>query len=185
MFVTLLEIHPVISQQQNVSNPAANEDYVIGLEDVLSINVYKDQDLSTKDVVVRPDGKISTPMAGDIQASGFTVKQLQESITEKLKEYITAPVVTVMVTHIQSKSVSVLGQVLKPAVYTIGSPTTVMELLARAGGLTADAKAKSIKIIRKEEGKTVTIPFNFNDMVSGRNLKQNIILRSGDIVVIP
>lgn len=161
------------------------QDYIIGVEDVMAINVWKDPELSIKDIVVRPDGKISFPLVGDILADGLTVKQLQDTITDRLKDYITAPMVTVTVTRIFSKSVSIVGQVQKPGVYTIGSPMTVIELLARAGGPTIDAKTKKIKIFRKEEGKIVTFLFNYNDMVSGKNLTQNILLKSGDEVVVP
>ena len=160
-------------------------DYIIGVEDIMAINVWKDAELSLKDVVVRPDGKISFPLVGDIQADGLTVKQLQDTITDKLKEYVTAPVVTVTITRIFSKSVSIVGQVQKPGVYTIGSPMTVIELLSRAGGPTIDAKTKKIKIFRKENGKTLMFLFNYNDIVSGKNLSQNILLKSGDEIVVP
>ncbi len=172
-----------VSQDSAAVGPGT--DYIIGIEDVMAINVWKDPELSLKDVVVRPDGKISLPLVGDIIADGVSVKQLQDTITNRLKEYITAPVVTVTITRIFSKSVSIVGQVQKPGVYTIGSPMTVIELLARAGGPTIDAKTKKIKIFRKEGGKTITFLFNYNDMVSGKNLDQNIFLKSGDEVVVP
>lgn len=172
-----------VSQESAALGPGT--DYIIGIEDVMAINVWKDPELSLKDVVVRPDGKISLPLVGDIIADGVSVKQLQDTITNRLKEYITAPVVTVTITRIFSKSVSIVGQVQKPGVYTIGSPMTVIELLARAGGPTIDAKTKKIKIFRKEGGKTITFLFNYNDMVSGKNLDQNIFLKSGDEVVVP
>ncbi len=172
-----------VSQESAAVGPGT--DYIIGIEDVMAINVWKDPELSLKDVVVRPDGKISLPLVGDIIADGVSVKQLQDTITNRLKEYITAPVVTVTITRIFSKSVSIVGQVQKPGVYTIGSPMTVIELLARAGGPTIDAKTKKIKIFRKEGGKTITFLFNYNDMVSGKNLDQNIFLKSGDEVVVP
>jgi polysaccharide export outer membrane protein len=162
-----------------------DKDFVIGLEDVLAINVWKDPELSVKDIVVRPDGRISLPLVGDIQADGLTVRQLQDSIAIKLKDYITAPIVTVTVVKIFSQSVSVVGQVLKPGVVSLGAPMTVMELLARAGGLTLDAKSKKIKILRKEQGKTITLPFNYNDIINGTNLNQNILLKNGDVVVVP
>lgn len=169
----------------DTSKQSPDQEFVIGLEDVLSVNVWKDPELSIKEVVVRPDGKISVPLLGDIQADGLTVRQLQDEIAGKLKDYVTAPVVTVTVIRIFSKSVSIVGQVVKPGVFPLGSPITVMELLARAGGLTLDAKPKKMKIIRKEQGKSITLPFNYNDMINGKNLKQNIFLKSGDIVVIP
>ncbi len=162
-----------------------DQDFIIGTDDVLAINIFKDADLSMKDVVVRPDGKISFPLVGDLVADGLTVKQLQDTLTEKLKEYLTAPVVTVTVTKIYSRSVSIVGQVAKPNVYSLSSQMTVLELLARAGGLTIDAKPKNIKIFRNEGGKTITFRFNYNDMLAGKNLQQNILLKSGDEVVVP
>lgn len=179
---TMAQVQP---QETAPAVAGPGKDYIIGVEDVMTINVWKDPELSIRDVIVRPDGKISFPLVGDILADGLSVKQLQDTITEKLKDYITAPMVTVTVTKIFSKSVSIVGQVQKPGVYTIGSPMTVIELLARAGGPTIDAKTKKIKIFRKEEGKTLTFLFNYNDMVSGKNLSQNILLKSGDEVVVP
>ncbi len=173
------------STQTPADPPAQDQDFIIGLEDVLSINVWKDPELSAREIVVRPDGKISLPLAGDVLANGLTVKQLQDSIAHKLKDYITTPIVTVTVVKIFSQSVSVVGQVLKPGVFSLGAPMTVMELLARAGGLTLDAKPKKIKILRKDQGKTITLPFNYNDIVNGRDLQQNILLMNGDVVVVP
>jgi polysaccharide biosynthesis/export protein len=174
-----------LKEQEPQSAANLNADFVIGLEDVLAINVYKDMELSIKEVVVRPDGKISLPLLGDIKAEGLTVKQLQDQVADKLKEYVTAPVVTVTVIRILSQSVSIVGQVPKPGVFSLGAPITIMELLARAGGVTFDAKSKKIKIIRKEGGKSITIPFNYNDMVSGKDLNQNILVKNGDIIVVP
>jgi polysaccharide biosynthesis/export protein len=142
------------STQTPADPPGQDQDFIIGLEDVLSINVWKDPELSAREIVVRPDGKISLPLAGDVLANGLTVKQLQDSIAHKLKDYITTPIVTVTVVKIFSQSVSVVGQVVKPGVFSLGAPMTVMELLARAGGLTLDAKPKKIKILRKDQGKT-------------------------------
>ena len=186
----LIEADAVLAQDKpgeaaQQPQPDLPKDFVIGLEDVLSINVWKEPELSPKEVVVRPDGKISLPLAGDIQASGLTPIQLQEKIAEKLKEFVASPVVTVTVTRISSLNVSVVGQVLKPGVYPIGAPMNVLELLARAGGLTLDAKAKKIKILRKENGKDIQFPFNYSDAVKGKNLQQNIPLKNGDVVVVP
>ena len=175
----------VAMAQQSVAAGNQNQDYIVGIEDVLALNVWKEPELCIKDVVVRPDGKISLPLAGDVKADGLSVKQLQEAIAQKLREYITAPVVTVTVTKIMSRTVSIVGQVMKSGVYPLGASMTVLELLARAGGLTEDAKSKKIKIFRKEDGKTITFPFNYNDMIAGKNLKQNILLKNGDEVVVP
>ena len=176
---------PAQSQSKDSAPEAAEKDFVIGLEDVLSVNVWKETELSLPNVVVRPDGKITVPLVGDIQASGLTTTQLQQHIAEKLQDFVASPMVSVTVVKIASRSVSIVGQVSKPGVYTMGSPMTVMELLARAGGLGLDAKGKKIKIIRKEEGKYIQFPFNYNDVVKGKNLKQNIVLKTGDLVVVP
>ncbi len=174
---------PAPAAPQSTAGKAA--DFVIGVEDVLAVNVWKDPELSVREVVVRPDGKISLPLAGEILTSGLTVRQLQDAIAEKLKDYINSPVVTVTVVRIASQSVSVVGQVGKPGTYPLISPTTVMELLAKAGGIGLDAKSKKIKIIRKEDGKETVLPFNYNEIAAGKNLKQNILLKNGDIVVVP
>ncbi len=161
------------------------EEFVIGLEDALSISVWKEPELSVKDVVVRPDGKISMPLVGDIQASGLTPSQLQQRIAERLKEFVASPNVTVVVTHISSQSVSIVGKVFKPGIYLLGSPITVLELLARAGGLQEEAKTKRIKIVRQQSGGTVQFSFNYKDVSAGKNLQQNIVLKNGDVVIVP
>ncbi len=165
--------------------PVISADFVIGLEDVLAVNVWKEAELSVKEVGVRPDGKISLPLVGEIQANGLTPRQLQDKITEKLKEFVASPTVTVVVLKIASQSVSVVGQVAKPGVYYLGSPLTVLELLARVGGFKEEAKVKKILVVRKDGGKTINFPFNFKEVSDGRNLQQNIVLKSGDVIIVP
>jgi polysaccharide export outer membrane protein len=166
--------------------PAISADFIIGLEDVLSINVWKEPELSVKEVMVRPDGKISLPLIGEIQAGGLTPKQLQVQISERMKEYVAAPNVTVVVLKIASQSVSIVGQVAKPGVYfMVGTPLTVLELLARAGGFREDAKTKKIAIVRKEGERTLHFPFNYKEVSNGQNLQQNIVLKNGDVVIVP
>lgn len=174
--------------QNQPADPAAAElpeDYVIGFEDILSVNVWKEPELSVKEVVVRPDGKISVPLVGDIQASGLTPMQLQERITERMKEYVAAPSVTIVVLRVGSRSVSIVGQVAKPGIYYLGAPMTVLELLARAGGIGRDAEEKKIAIVRTEGGKTVSYRFNYRDVSKGKHLEQNIELKNGDTVIVP
>jgi len=171
---------PPVAPQQNLP-----DDYVIGMEDILSINVWKEPELSVKEVVVRPDGKISIPLIGDIQASGLTPMQLQGRITERMKEFVAAPSVTVVVLRIGSRSVSIVGQVAKPGIYYLGSPMTVIELLSRAGGLREEAKKDKISILRNEGGKTVSYRFNYKEVSKGVNLKQNIELKNGDQGIVP
>jgi len=172
-------VQPVAAQTQQV-----DENYVIGLEDVLAINVWKDTDHSAPQVVVRPDGKITLPLIGDMQANGLTTKQLQEAVAERLKEFfVSVPTITVTVTRIESKKVSIVGAVAKPGAYPLGAPMTVLDLIARAGGLTEFAKATKIKIVRKRDGRILA--FNYKDIMNGKNLSQNVILENGDIVMVP
>lgn len=163
----------------------AQDDYVIGPEDVLAVNVWKEPELSIKELVVRPDGKISLPLVNDIQAGGLTPIQLQEQIAGKLKKFVESPNVTVTVLKVFSHTVSVVGAVGRPGPYVLGSPTTVLDILARAGGVTEFAKAKNIKILRNEDGKQVQYPFNYKNVIKGKDLEQNITLRNGDIILVP
>ncbi len=165
------------------SDTGVPETFVIGLEDILRVDVWREPELSAAQIVVRPDGKITLPLIGDVQAAGFTTKQLQENLTERFKEYAQAPTVSVMVLKIESQKVSIVGNVAKPGTYPLGSPMTVLELIARAGGLTEYAKSKNIKIVRKKDG--TTLNFNYNDAIKGKNLKQNVYLENGDIVMVP
>jgi polysaccharide biosynthesis/export protein len=182
--LVLLNCANISASQQASANPVP-DDFVIGLEDVLAINVWKEPDMSVKEVIVRPDGKISLPLIGDIQASGQTPKQLQDRIREKMKEYVASPTVTVVVLKIVSQSVSIVGQVAKPGIYSLGSPTTVLELLAKAGGFREEANTKKISVVRNENGKTSYFPFNYRDVSKGQNLRQNIALKNGDVVIVP
>lgn len=185
MATLLLALPAVGAQLADQAAAELPENYVIGLEDILSINVWKEPELSVKEVVVRPDGKISVPLIGDIQASDLTPMQLQERITDRMKEYVAAPSVTVVVLRIGSRSVSIVGQVAKPGIYYLGSPMTVLELLARAGGIGPDAKEKKIAIVRNEGGKSVSYRFNYKEVSKGRKLEQNIELKNGDTVIVP
>jgi polysaccharide biosynthesis/export protein len=170
---------------QAASTNTASKDFIIGLEDVLSVNVWKEPDFSVREVVVRPDGRISLPLIGDIQASGLTTKQLQEQISKLMEKFVDVPNVTVVVLKIVSQSVSVIGQVAKPGPYYLGSPLTVLDVLARAGGFREEAKTKKITIIRKESKKTTHFRFNYSEVSKGQNLQQNIVLMNGDVVVVP
>jgi len=165
------------------STEASNE-FIIGPEDSLSINVWKEPELSTS-VIVRSDGKISLPLINEIQASGMTTKQLQDHIAERLKDFVASPVVTVMVKEIRSQSVTVLGEVTRPGVYPFGSPMSVTELIGRAGGFQAYAKKNKIRILRNENGHQIQFPFNFKDFIKGKNPGQNISLKNGDTVIVP
>jgi polysaccharide export outer membrane protein len=159
-------------------------DYVIGPDDQLSIVFWRDKDL-TSDVTVRPDGKISLPLLNDVQAAGLTPEQLRARITEDAKRYIEDPTAAVVVRQINSRKVFITGQVNKPGPYPITAPTTVLQLIAMAGGVTDYAKSSEIVVMRVESGKPVSYPFNYKDITKRKNLKQNIELKPGDTVVVP
>jgi polysaccharide biosynthesis/export protein len=158
--------------------------YVIGPDDVLTVLFRYDKDLTT-DVVVRPDGMISLPMLSDVPAAGLTPEQLRDKVTESAKRFIEDPAVTVIVKTINSRKVFITGQVAHPGPYALTAPTTVMQLIAIAGGLSEFADEKNITVMRTENGKPISLPFNYKDVSKRRNLKQNIELRPGDTVIVP
>jgi polysaccharide export outer membrane protein len=166
-------------------NAAASvpDEFVIGPEDVLEIKVWREPDLTTR-AVVRPDGKIGVTLLGDIQASGLTSTDLKTSITSKLGRYLEQPEVSVVVVEIHSQAVHLIGSVGRPGAYTLGGPLTVVELLARAGGLAEGAKADQISIVRQKGKEYERIPFNYKEFLEGKNLRNNIQLKSGDVVVV-
>ncbi len=159
--------------------------YVIGASDMLSINVWKEQDVS-RIVPVRSDGKISLPLVGEIQASGRTPLQLEQEITSKLKTYISDPQVTVMVQESKSQKFNVLGMVAKPGAYPLVSSTTVLDAIALAGGFRDFAKKKSIYVLRKDAlGQPQRVPFNYKDVIDGKGAQQNIQLQADDTIIVP
>lgn len=164
---------------------AATDDprYVIGPEDTLNINVWKEQEL-TGPVPVRPDGKISLPLLNDVQAAGLTPMQLANNISEQLKKFISEPRVTVTVTNIQSKRVFMVGQ-LKAGAFPLLPDMTVLQALSAAGCCSEFANTKKIYVLRTENGKQVKYPFNFKEALKGNHPEQNILLKPGDTIVVP
>ena len=158
--------------------------YVIGPDDVLQIVYWREKDVSA-DVTVRPDGMISLPLLNDVPVNGLTPEQLREKLTELAKKFYDDPVVSVVVKQINSRKVFIIGEVGKPGPYLLTAPTNVLQLISIAGGLREFAKEKDIKIMRTENGKQLTLPFNYKDVIKGKNLKQNIELRPGDTVIVP
>jgi polysaccharide biosynthesis/export protein len=174
------------SQSSAPRHTAATKDpnYVIGPQDVLDVDVWKEQEL-TRSVEVRPDGKISLPLLNDIQASGLTPMQLATNITDGLKKFITDPQVTVIVTQINSQRVYILGEVAHPGAYPLLPGMNVLQALSSAGGFTMFAKTKSIYVLRQQGGKQQKFPFNYKEAISGKRADQNIVLRAGDQIVVP
>jgi polysaccharide biosynthesis/export protein len=161
-----------------------DESFVIGADDVLGIDVWKEAEVS-RAVTVRSDGKISLPLVGEMQAAGKTPKQLQEEIRTKLAGYIADPEVTLVVQEVRSHHYNVLGQVQHPGSFILTSSTTVLDAIAQAGGFRDFAKQKSIYILRSNpDGSQVRLPFNYREVVKG-NARQNIKLVNHDTVVVP
>jgi polysaccharide export outer membrane protein len=159
-------------------------DYVIGAEDVLEVRFWKDADLS-REVIVRPDGKIALELLNDVQAAGLTPDELRALLLAGAKRYVEDPSVTVIVKTINSRKAYITGMVEKPGAYPLSSGMTVLQLISMAGGLKEFAKAKDIVVTRTEKGVPLVYPFNYRDILKGRNLRQNIILKPGDNVVVP
>jgi polysaccharide biosynthesis/export protein len=162
----------------------ADPNYVIGPQDVVDISVWKEPDLS-RSVPVRPDGKISLPLVNDVQAAGLTPAQLGAQITSNLSRYVTNPQVTVIVSQINSQRIYILGEVTRAGSYTLLPEMTVLQALSDAGGFTAFANSKKIYVLRQDSGKQQKIPFNYKDVVSGKDSGQNIALKAGDTIIVP
>jgi len=167
-----------------VAGVSAPPGYVIGQDDALTVVFWREKELSA-DVIVRPDGMISLPLINDVKAEGLTPDQLRVALTGAAAKFVEEPTVTVVVRAINSRKVFITGQVGKPGPYPLNGPTTVLQLLAIAGGVAEYAKKEEIVTVRKEAGKDVFLPFNYNDVIKGKKLQQNIELKPGDTVVVP
>ncbi len=168
------------------SAPKLHDDsFVIGNDDVLAINVWKEPDIS-RSIPVRSDGRISLPLVGEIQAAGQTPMKLETEIASRLKSYISEPEVTVIVQQINSQKFNVLGQVMHPGSYVITNSPTVLDAIAVAGGFRDFAKQKSIYVLRENaDGTQTRLPFNYKDVVKGQNPQQNVKLQARDTVIVP
>ena len=163
-----------------ITDPA----YVIGPEDALDISVWKDETLKSA-ALVRPDGGISFPLAGDFIVAGKTASQVRDELVKRLEKFIPEPVVTVSVVRVSSYRIYVIGRVNKPGDIQTGRNIDVLQALSIAGGMTPFASEDDIRIIRKVDGKTVSIPFEYSRVRKGGDLSQNITLKSGDVLLVP
>jgi polysaccharide biosynthesis/export protein len=167
------------------SNTAHDDNFVIGNDDVLAISVWKEPEL-TKSVPVRSDGKISLPLVGEMDAAGHTPRQLEQQITDKLKNFITTPEVTVIVEKVNSRKYNVLGEINKPGSYSLTASTTVMDAIATAGGFRDFAKKSGVYVLRKgPDGHEANLKFNYKDFIKGKNPAQNIKLEPNDTIIVP
>lgn len=171
--------------EKSASEPksVAGADYVIGADDMLHISVWKEPDL-TESLPVRPDGKISMPLLNDVVAAGLTPTQLADSITTKLKKFISDPRVTVVVTAMNSQKIYILGEVQHPGSTILQPNMTVLQALASAG-FTQFANTKGIYLLRNENGKQQKIPVHYRELLRGESIDQNLALKPGDTLVVP
>jgi len=159
-------------------------EYRIGEQDLLTITVWREPELSGT-VMVRPDGKITLPLLNDVHASGLTPDELKVSLTEKLGPFVNAPQVTVAVREINSRKVFIIGQVGHEGSYRINSTTTVLQIIAEAGGLRDFANRKGIYVLRSQNGAQQRLSFNYDNVIRGKDSRANILLRPGDTIVVP
>jgi polysaccharide biosynthesis/export protein len=161
------------------------EHYLLQPGDVLIISVWKEKDLDTPEVLVRPDGGLSFPLVGDIDAAGHTIEEVRQTLTKRLKPFIPDPVVTVLIKGIGGNHVYVLGKVNRPGEFPFSRRVDVMQALSLAGGTTPFAALNDIVILRRQNGEERVLRFRYGDIERGKNLEQNVVLESGDTVVVP
>jgi polysaccharide export outer membrane protein len=159
------------------------KDYVIGIEDVLNVVFWRDKDLSAE-VVVRPDGKISLPMLNDVSAAGMTAEQLAAEVQKAAAKFIRDPGATVIVKEVRSRKVYVVGEVSKPGTFMLAADMNVLQAIAAAGGFVEGANRSNVVVVRNENGEERRYKFNYDDVVRGKNVKQNIRLVPGDTILV-
>jgi polysaccharide export outer membrane protein len=187
----------VVPQEKHVSRGTATQtdpeqahdaagvaEYKIGPQDILKIDVWKEDQL-TRTVPVRPDGKITMPLLNDVQAAGLTAMELSAVIRDALKKYVNEPQVAVTVTEINSRRIYVTGEAVRPGAYPLLPNMTVLQALSTSGGFTPFAQVKKIYVLRTENGKQLKRPFNYREAIGGKKPEQNIVLEPGDVIVVP
>lgn len=167
---------------EETAKPTNETEYRIGPQDVLQIDVWKEPEI-TRTIPVRPDGKISLPLLNDVQAAGLTAMQLATKIRDGLTKYLTNPQVTVTVTQINSRRIFVTGEVAKSGALPLLPGMTALQALSSSGGFTQFAREKGIYILRTENGKQVKLPYNYKDVLKGK--QEDVVLQPGDVIVVP
>jgi polysaccharide export outer membrane protein len=184
LFATLLVLTQWIPAYSASAETTADDAYLIQPGDVLEISVWKEEDL-LKQVLVTPDGGISFPLVGNVSAAGHSIAEIQSVISGKLSKYIPDPVVSVAVQQLTGNKIYVIGKVARPGEFVATRYMDVVQALSLAGGMTPYAASNKISILRRSGNKSTSIPFRYGDIEKGENLQQNIILNSGDVVVVP
>jgi polysaccharide export outer membrane protein len=171
------------NDEKLLSELQQNNPYVLGCGDAIKVTVWRHEEAST-DAVIAPDGKISLPLIGEVSAEGLTVDELKNELNKRYRDFINEPHVTVTIREINSLKIYVIGEVTRPGELKLNSTTDVLQAISLAGGFTIYANKSNIKIIRKEGDKKIKINFNYNEVVKGKNLAQNIPLKAGDVIVV-
>lgn len=169
---------------QAADSTVVEDVYKIQPGDILEISVWKEENL-LREVLVRPDGGLSFPLVGNIQAAGKSVEGLQTEIADRLTKYIPDPVVTVSTRQLNGNKIYVIGKVARPGEFVASRYMDVVQALSVAGGMTPYAASNKVKVLRRENGKLTAIPFRYGDIEKGEDLEQNIILQSGDVILVP
>ena len=162
---------------------ADDRGYMLNPGDLIFVSVWKEQDMQGE-VLVLPDGNISFPLAGQIMAAGHTTEEVEAAITMRLQKYIPDAIVTVSVLNLTGNKIYVIGAVNRPGEFQMGRPIDVMQALSLAGGLTPFAGEGSIRVLRRENGEDIVLPFDYSEVKKGRQLEMNVELKSGDVVVV-
>lgn len=186
LFFTLISFSIAVGAENDSREESQSKEpyYQIGANDVLNVFIWNEPEL-TQDVVVMPDGRIIFPMIGEVVAKGKSVIDLKKIITKKLKEYVSNPEVTVLVRQSNSRRIYTIGNVGRPGPYPLEVDMTVLQALSVAGGFTEWADRKYVMVVRRLNGKETMFRFNYQDFITGKNLDQNILLESGDTIVVP
>jgi polysaccharide export outer membrane protein len=184
LLLCLLVLPAAFAQEPANASKRPEPLYVIQPNDLLEIFVWKEPELTRK-VLVRPDGRVSFPLVQDLQAAGISPGELKTKVEEKLSKFLNSPEVTIIVEAIQSYRVYVLGKVQKPGGINVEKPVTVLQALSLAGGFQDFAKQDEMRVIRTTDNENVVFDFNYHDVIQNKKPEQNIILRSGDVVVVP
>lgn len=164
--------------------PAAEDGYALNPGDVLEVSVWKEEGME-REVLVLPDGTISFPLAGHIQAAGMSAQQVEKILADRLLRYFKDPAISVSVKSVTGNKIFVIGQVQRPGAFVAAQPIDVIQALSLAGGFTPFAAEDEIRILRREGGKQTALTFDYSDVEKGRNLESNILLKSGDVVIVP
>jgi polysaccharide export outer membrane protein len=179
---TLLVVWAILATAGTAAS--ASGDYLLQAGDMLMVSVWKEPEL-TGEVLVRPDGGITVPLSGEIAAAGHTVEEVRTTIDQRLRKFIPNPSVTVVVRQTLGNLIFVVGKVNHPGQFPINRPVDVLQALSLAGGTTPFAALNDIRVLRRDGERQITLPFRYSDVVHGRSMDQNIVLRSGDTVVVP